>query len=70
MQEKKPTSSENLLFEANLSNLVGRFGDPGAIRTRDVPLRRRTLYPAEVRDQVLINQGFPGFSDLLPGRFC
>ena len=25
------------------------FGVPGAIRTRGVPLRRRTLYPAEVR---------------------
>ena len=25
------------------------FGTPGAIRTRDLPLRRRTLYPAELR---------------------
>ena len=24
-------------------------GIPGAIRTRDLPLRRRTLYPAELR---------------------
>ena len=42
----------------------GLFGDPGAIRTRDVPLRRRTLYPAEVRDHVLkilISQGFRAF---------
>ena len=26
-------------------------GDPGAIRTRDLPLRRRPLYPAELRGQ-------------------
>ena len=25
------------------------IGTPGAIRTRDLPLRRRTLYPAELR---------------------
>ena len=26
-----------------------RFGVPGGIRTHDLPLRRRTLYPAELR---------------------
>ena len=31
-------------------NVLGTFpGTPGAIRTRDLPLRRRTLYPAELR---------------------
>ena len=30
-------------------SVFGTFGVPGAIRTRGVPLRRRTLYPAEVR---------------------
>ena len=29
--------------------IFGSFGAPGAIRTRGVPLRRRTLYPAEVQ---------------------
>ena len=37
------------------------FGVPGAIRTRGVPLRRRTLYPTEVRR--LIN-----FYALLPNH--
>lgn len=27
-------------------------GTPGAIRTRDLPLRRRTLYPAELRAHI------------------
>ena len=27
-------------------------GTPGAIRTRDLPLRRRTLYPAELRKHI------------------
>lgn len=31
---------------------IEQIGDPDAIRTRGVPLRRRTLYPAEVRDHV------------------
>ena len=28
------------------------LGTPGAIRTRDLPLRRRMLYPAELRKQI------------------
>ena len=31
----------------------GAFGVPGAIRTRGLPLRRRTLYPTELRSLVL-----------------
>ena len=36
-----------------IDNGIGMTADevPGAIRTRGVPLRRRTLYPAEVRGQ-------------------
>ena len=43
---------------------TGNFGDPGAIRTRDVLLRRQALYPAEVRDHILetlVLQGFRAF---------
>ena len=29
-----------------------RLGTPGAIRTRDLPLRRRMLYPAELRRHI------------------
>ena len=39
----------------HLALKTGKFpknGDPGAIRTRDVLLRRQTLYPTEVRDHV------------------
>ena len=42
----------------------GVFGVPARIRTGGLPLRRRTLYPAEVRDHVLkilISQGFRAF---------
>lgn len=66
-RKKKPTSSENLLFEANLSNLVGQFGDPGAIRTRDVPLRRaKKCSPSSASEclQVPKFQRFPPFSDV------
>ena len=30
------------------------FRDPGAIRTRDLLLRRQLLYPAELRDQLSV----------------
>ena len=33
--------------------LFPAFGAPGAIRTRDLWLRRPTLYPAELRARVL-----------------
>ncbi len=29
---------------------IAKIGAPGAIPTRDLPLRRRTLYPTELRD--------------------
>ena len=32
------------------SILLGKTGAPGAIPTRDLPLRRRTLYAAELRE--------------------
>ena len=38
-QTKKP---KNVVF-------MGYFGVPGGIRTHDLPLRRRTLYPAELQ---------------------
>ena len=41
----------------------GNFGDPGGIRTHGLSLRRRPLYPAELRDhvpEILILQGFQG----------
>ena len=45
-KEKAP---KVLIYEA--------FGLPGAIRTRGLSLRRRTLYPAELRRQIWIFQG-------------
>ncbi len=40
-----------VLYEIKKRNERNSFlhGTPGAIRTRDLPLRRRTLYPAELR---------------------
>ena len=32
------------------------YGAPGAIPTRDLPLRRRTLYAAELREHELVNR--------------
>src|ERR1051325_1456331 len=32
------------------ANFLREFGAPGAIPTRDLPLRRRTLYAAELRE--------------------
>ena len=36
----------------------GEYGDPGAIRTLDLLLRRQLLYPAELRDQHNYYSGF------------
>lgn len=36
-------------FDLNLS-AIHKTGAPGAIPTRDLPLRRRTLYAAELRE--------------------
>ena len=44
LQKAKKEKPENIVFS-------GFSGAPGAIRTRDVPLRRRTLCPAEVQAQ-------------------
>ena len=33
-----------------------RSGAPGAIPTRDLPLRRRTLYATELRERELVNR--------------
>ena len=38
--------------KAGASKEAPASGIPGAIRTRDLPLRRRTLYPAELRRQI------------------
>ena len=35
-----------------------RSGAPGAIRTHDLPLRRRMLYPAELQGQKLTNASY------------
>jgi hypothetical protein len=32
------------------ANFLRKTGAPGAIPTRDLPLRRRTLYAAELRE--------------------
>ena len=37
--------------------VFGAFGIPGAIRTRDLSLRRRTLYPAELRRHMWLDCG-------------
>jgi hypothetical protein len=39
--------------------ITGGIAVPGGIRTHDLPLRRRTLYPAELQKHLLI---FPVFS--------
>ena len=36
----------------------GVFGVPEVIRTPDLPLRRRSLYPAELREQKVIILSF------------
>ena len=47
-------------FDAKKKNLPKRFreGDvPGGIRTHGLPLRRRTLYPAELRRRATAEKG-------------
>ena len=44
-REGKTKKPKNIVF-------MGYFGVPGGIRTHDLPLRRRTLYPAEVRGRI------------------
>jgi hypothetical protein len=53
-----------------------KHGDPGPIRTGDLPLRRGTLYPAELRSRIsLIIAADEAFgqsvnnSDILPKSF-
>ena len=38
---------------------IGGFGVPGAVRTPGLPLRRRPLYPAELREHIFTFQGMP-----------
>ena len=45
--------TQNLLPRCNDAR-VGNIGDPGPIRTGDLPLRRGTLYPAELRGRNVI----------------
>ena len=52
-EKEKSYQLHSCLFEGKSVESGRQNGDPGAIRTRDVPLRRRTLYPAEVRDHAL-----------------
>jgi hypothetical protein len=40
------------------------FGDPGTIRTCDLPLRRRLLYPTELRGPVRVLPQTPALSPL------
>ena len=44
-----PISNEN---NAVIYSEITAFGTPGATRTHYIPLRRRTLYPGEVRGHV------------------
>lgn len=39
---------------------VGKFGDPGRIRTSDLKLRRLALYPTELRGPKPSMPGLPG----------
>jgi hypothetical protein len=39
---------------SEVSNFLRKTGAPGAIPTRDLPLRRRTLYAAELREHWLL----------------
>ena len=44
------------------------FGTPGAIRTRDLLLRRQTLYPAELRahkETLLDSKPIPGCTSIV-----
>ena len=62
-KEKRPLLLADCCLQLLLPN-SGIFGDPGGIRTHGLSLRRRPLYPAELRDHVpetLCFQGFPGF---------
>ena len=47
----------------------GRFGVPEAIRTPDLPLRRRSLYPAELRGRIPPFGGFLFFKINRTKRF-
>jgi hypothetical protein len=35
--------------------MIEWFGAPGAIPTRDLSLRRRALYAAELREHIVVN---------------
>ena len=48
-RERRRTKEEP---KAPISGPSAFCGTPGAIRTRDLPLRRRTLYPAELRKHI------------------
>ena len=60
--ERRAVSS----FWARNRGFFGVFGAPGGIRTHGLPLRRRSLYPAELRVHVPENSVFSRvFRDLI-----
>ena len=62
------TSTANLLEDTicsmnskNSLQYIASFGDPGGIRTHGLSLRRRSLYPTELRVHALIYKEFSDF---------
>ena len=67
LKKNLPDSQSSFLGETVESGRQN--GDPGGIRTHGLSLRRRPLYPAELRDLVLESpyfQGFRGIGDCSP----
>ena len=61
--DKTSVPSRKFIFDnQNAGNRISlEFGDPGWIRTSDLSLRRRTLYPTELRDQGDFGSGILDF---------
>ena len=54
---KNGASKKTGVFLADKVNLLQFYGDPDRIRTCGLTLRKRTLYPAELRDHNESEQG-------------
>ena len=68
-EKEKPYQLHRCPFEGKSVESGRQNGDPGGIRTHGLSLRRRPLYPAELRDLVLespYSQGFRGIGDCSP----
>ena len=61
---------ENAAGSCFHGKITGGIAVPGGIRTHDLPLRRRTLYPAELQKHVLsFSRIFKGFRLSGPGTY-